>query len=118
MSIAIEVGQGPSDSNVLCEVFKETESDQKKQKDFEDTQTDYSSTEGCINKILDVDGVLIAISIAEVEKNSYKISFRSKGDYDVSYCASRFGGGGHKNASGCRLSGDYYEVLEKLLFVA
>lgn len=88
------------------------------EKDFNETSTDYASTEGCINKILDVDGVLIAISIAEVEKQSYKISFRSKGDYDVSYCAGRFGGGGHKNASGCRLKGDYFEVLEKLLFVA
>lgn len=85
-------------------------------KDFIETETDYSSTEGCINKVLDVDGVKIAVSIAEVEQNSYKISFRSKGDLDVSLCASRFGGGGHKNAAGCRLKGDYYDVLDKLIF--
>ena len=85
-------------------------------KDFIETETDYSSTEGCINKVLDVDGVNIAVSIAEVEQNSYKISFRSKGDIDVSLCASRFGGGGHKNAAGCRLKGEYYDVLDKLIF--
>ena len=84
--------------------------------DFKNSSTDYVATEGCINKILDVEGVKIAISIAEVDRDSYKISFRSKGDYDVSTCASRYGGGGHKNAAGCRLNGDYYDILDKLLF--
>ncbi len=86
--------------------------------DFNKTGTDYSSTEGCINKLLDVDEVKIAISIAEVEHNSYKISFRSKGSIDVSLCASRYGGGGHTNAAGCRLNGSYYDILDKLLYSA
>ncbi len=85
--------------------------------DFEKTATDEISTEGCINKILDVDGVDIAISIAEVSEDYFKVSFRSKGEIDVSYCAGRFGGGGHRNASGCRLHGNYYEVLDRLLAV-
>ncbi len=86
-------------------------------KDFQETKTDYSATEGCINKLLDVDTVKIAIAIAEVEHESYKISFRSKGKIDVSLCASRFGGGGHPNASGCRLNGNYYDVLDKLVHI-
>lgn len=32
-----------------------------------------------------------------------KVSFRSKGNFDVAALASRFGGGGHKNAAGCTL---------------
>ena len=89
-----------------------------KQEDFASTNTPFSATEGCINKVQDVDGVVIAISIAEVGNNSYKISFRSKGECDVSICASRFGGGGHKNASGCRISGNYWDVYDKVLRVA
>ena len=89
-----------------------------RKEDFEATDTPFSATEGCINKIQDVDGVIIAVAIAEVGNNSYKISFRSKGDYDVSVCASRFGGGGHKNASGCRISGSYWDVYDKVLRVS
>ncbi len=88
------------------------------QKDFLETSTSISDTEGCINKIQDVDSVIIAISIAEVSDNSYKVSFRSKGEVDVSVCADRFGGGGHKNAAGCRISGNYYDVFDKVLRVA
>lgn len=85
--------------------------------DFDKFGTDYSSTEGCINKLLDVDIVKVAVSVAEVEKNSYKVSFRSKGNIDVSSCAARFGGGGHKNAAGCRINGNYYDIIDKLVFV-
>ena len=31
-------------------------------------------------------------------------SLRSVGDFDVSAMAKEFGGGGHKNAAGCRMS--------------
>lgn len=63
------------------------------------------------------DSILVGISLTEVAKNSYKVSIRSKGD-DVSALdiASEFGGGGHKNASGCRLNGDLGIILDKLSF--
>lgn len=38
------------------------------------------------------------------EKGQVKFSLRSKGDYDVSALAKKFGGGGHKNAAGFLLS--------------
>lgn len=88
-----------------------------RKQDFIDTNTSISDTEGCINKVLDVDGVMVAVAIAEVGENSYKVSFRSKGDVDVAACASRYGGGGHKNAAGCRLNGSYYDVYDKILHV-
>jgi phosphoesterase RecJ-like protein len=31
---------------------------------------------------------------------------RSKGDIDINAIAKEFGGGGHKNASGCSVKGD------------
>lgn len=89
-----------------------------KLEDFEKTNTTIHDTDGCINKVLDVDEVIISISIAEVGENSYKVSFRSKGDVDVSICASRFGGGGHKNAAGCRINGNYYDIFDKVLRIA
>lgn len=36
----------------------------------------------------------------EIEKGKYQYSLRSRGDFDVSAIAKKFGGGGHKNAAG------------------
>lgn len=36
----------------------------------------------------------------EVEKDRWQYSLRSRGDFDVSEIAKKFGGGGHKNAAG------------------
>ncbi|MBL6990259.1 MAG: hypothetical protein ISR65_10795 [Bacteriovoracaceae bacterium] len=38
------------------------------------------------------------------QEGDIKISLRSRGDFDVSTLAGKFGGGGHKSAAGCRLS--------------
>ena len=35
--------------------------------------------------------------------NEFKVSLRSKGDFDVSEVAKKYGGGGHKSAAGCRV---------------
>jgi hypothetical protein len=40
---------------------------------------------------------------------------RSKGEIDVNAVAKRYGGGGHKNASGCTVHGSYDEVRAALL---
>ena len=39
---------------------------------------------------------------------------RSKGEIDVNAVAKEFGGGGHKNASGCNATGTFEDL--KLLF--
>jgi nanoRNase/pAp phosphatase (c-di-AMP/oligoRNAs hydrolase) len=42
-------------------------------------------------------------------------SFRSVGDFDVSALAKRWGGGGHKNASGAKLARGWgYTMLDVL----
>ena len=48
-------------------------------------------------------------------RNKYKCSFRSK-KTDVNQIAGEFGGGGHILASGCQISGEYEEVVDKLRF--
>ena len=58
--------------------------------------------------------VLITIVISEKKPGEFNVSFRGRG-IDVRVCAAKFGGGGHKVASGCRLYGNYETVYEKLL---
>ena len=45
-------------------------------------------------------GYKIAV-ILKQKRDGIHCSFRSKFDFDVSKIAEKFGGGGHKNASGC-----------------
>lgn len=84
--------------------------------DFEITQTTEGDTEGIINNILNIIGVRVAFSITQI-KNSmqYKVSFRSDDSVDSSRIAMTFGGGGHKNAAGCRISGYFEDVKDKVL---
>jgi len=73
-------------------------------------------TEGFIDFPLSIEGVEVSICLLQSKKNQYKISFRSKGKADVNDIAGVFGGGGHILASGCMLSGDYEEVIDKLVY--
>ena len=45
---------------------------------------------------------------------SYKVSMRSNHTVDVSRVASYFGGGGHKKAAGCTITGSVYDVINNL----
>lgn len=68
-----------------------------------------------INSILNIEGVKIAIIISQMEKNNYKVSFRCKKQYDVNAIAATIGGGGHKQASGAKFTGNAVEVMQKLI---
>lgn len=83
---------------------------------LEKTGCDVSETEGIIDFALSIEGVQIAAVMTDgVKSGSYKISLRSIDGIDVSRAAATVGGGGHKQASGCMLFGEYYEAEEKLL---
>lgn len=62
-----------------------------------------------------VDGVIINVFICETHTNIYKVSFRSTGNVDVSSVARHLGGGGHKNASGCSLIGQYHTIYSQVI---
>ncbi len=84
--------------------------------DFEKTGTSPKDTEGIINNIVNIKGVKLAISVAEMEDQpAFKIGIRSKDGVDAGKFASLFGGGGHFNASGCRIYANLTETMEKLL---
>ena len=65
----------------------------------------YDDTEGLINQPLTVKEVQAVVFFKQSEGDSYRVSMRSKGDVDIGAVAKEFGGGGHKNAAGCSVSG-------------
>lgn len=57
----------------------------------------------------------INITVKERGNNEYRLGLRSVGEYDVNRVASKFGGGGHKNASGCVIRGNFKREFKKVL---
>lgn len=86
-------------------------------KDFEESKAKQEETEGLIDFLMGVNTVRIGACVMEISKNKFKISFRSKGP-NVNEVAGIFGGGGHTLASGCQISGEYEEVIDKITFAA
>jgi phosphoesterase RecJ-like protein len=74
----------------------------------------YEDTEGLINLPLTVKEIQAVVFFKENGPNDWRISMRSKGDIDINAVAKQFGGGGHKNASGCSATGTFEEL--KTLF--
>ena len=65
----------------------------------------YEDTEGLINLPLTVKEIQAVVFFKQDEGEQYRVSMRSKGDIDIGAVAKSFGGGGHKNAAGCTVSG-------------
>ena len=57
----------------------------------------------------------IAVFIRKIDKDRYKLSLRSKAGFDVNKFSSKWGGGGHRNASGIRFEGTYERLLKDLI---
>jgi phosphoesterase RecJ-like protein len=72
-------------------------------------------TDGFINYPRSIRGVEVAIFFREIESGKFKVGFRSKGKVDVSTLAAAFGGGGHHNAAGCKISGSIEEARAKII---
>jgi phosphoesterase RecJ-like protein len=82
--------------------------------DYVEFSADNSDSEGVIEMTRSVEGTVIAFFIRQVP-DGYKVSMRCTPDYDVAALCSAFGGGGHKAAAGCTLSGDRETVINTLL---
>ena len=86
--------------------------------DFSATNTTPFDTEGIVNELIDVDDVKVAYALSEVGDKNFKVSIRSKDQIDASEIAGVYGGGGHKNASGCRANGYLEDIVERLVKLA
>ena len=84
---------------------------------LEDTGAPVEETDGFVNMLLSIEGVRVALLFTETAKGT-KISFRSKGDWEVHKWAQHFGGGGHRNASGAFIKASLEDTLQHTLNTA
>ena len=83
--------------------------------ELEDFQYTKGDTEGIVNYGLSLKGIeFTAIFIEHKEENIVKISFRSKGNFDVNqFARNHFNGGGHINAAGGKSFSSLDETVHK-----
>jgi len=73
-------------------------------------------TEEIVNGGLQLGSAVVSILMKEKATESVvKVSLRSKGTWDINQVARKFGGGGHKNASGCAIKGSLADAERAIL---
>jgi phosphoesterase RecJ-like protein len=73
--------------------------------DFAEFGATDEATEGIINSVRAVQGTEVALLFREMPSGKLRVSLRARAPYDVATVAARFGGGGHRLASGCTMEG-------------
>jgi bifunctional oligoribonuclease and PAP phosphatase NrnA len=76
----------------------------------ERTGASEDDSDSFVNIPLTVGEVEAVAFLREAGPGVYKTSLRSKGDINVARIAEKFGGGGHRNAAGCTLKGEWDET--------
>jgi phosphoesterase RecJ-like protein len=74
-----------------------------------------TDTEDLVNLTLTVQGVEVGLLFLEQPVGGTKVSLRSRGEFDCSKLAERFGGGGHAAAAGVIVKDPLPSVRENLL---
>ncbi len=74
-------------------------------------------TEDIIEQINSLKDVKLYIFIKEYRHNEFKISFRSRDNFDARSIATQFNGGGHKHSAGAKIQGPIENVKKKLFEV-
>ena len=72
-------------------------------------------SDGIVNHALSIDEVEAVAFFKEFAPGVYRVSLRSKGKSNVAKVAETFGGGGHRNAAGCRIEGEYEDVRRRVI---
>jgi phosphoesterase RecJ-like protein len=72
-------------------------------------------SEGLVNLPLGADGVQASLLFKKQNGHTYRVSLRSKDDVDVRAVAELWNGGGHKNASGCTMTGELDDLKRDLV---
>ncbi len=85
-----------------------------RQDDFKRAGAAKADLEGCVEYMRSIEGVAVSFLISESGADA-RISFRSKGNFDVNRLAGIFGGGGHKKASGCTIHTSVEEAKKRIL---
>ncbi|PIQ88269.1 MAG: hypothetical protein COV72_09150 [Candidatus Omnitrophica bacterium CG11_big_fil_rev_8_21_14_0_20_42_13] len=84
--------------------------------DLPDSQSCFDQTDNVMDFARRIKDIRACFLLRRAKnKNEVRVNLRSKGNVDVSKVARFFGGGGHRNASGCTVKGSFAEV-ESLVF--
>ena len=73
---------------------------------------DLSDIDGFTEFVRTIKGVEVAFMIQQVAESTYRINFRSSGNYTINDVAKVFGGGGHIYAAGARVDGVPIKEIE------
>lgn len=71
--------------------------------------------DGIIDCLREVEGTEVAIFLYQNRDGAYKVSMRSQYFVDVSRITGAYGGGGHKRAAGCTVTGDPEKIVQELV---
>ena len=80
-----------------------------------ETGASEEDSDGIVNHALSIDEVEAVAFFKELSPGAYRVSLRSKGKHNVAKVAELFGGGGHRNAAGCRITADLEEVKQLII---
>jgi len=84
--------------------------------DYNNLNVEMGDDEGLVEMLRDIEGVEVAVLLKEKEgKNGFKISLRSHEIINVSDIALLLGGGGHRGAAGCFITGTVEHAKEKII---
>ncbi len=81
---------------------------------FEKTGTTKEDSEGIVGMARSVEGVEVAVFLRQEPDMGWKVSLRSKEYVDVAQIAGHYGGGGHRRAAGCLISGPLATIKSRL----
>lgn len=83
---------------------------------FKETGSNPDDTENFVNFTQMIKSINVSALFRELAQNSFKVSLRSKKDtLNVAKISEMFGGGGHKNAAGYKVSSDINTAKKELL---
>ena len=80
-----------------------------------DADASEEDSDGIVNHALSIGEVEAVAFFKEISPGAYRVSLRSKGKNNVAKVAESFGGGGHRNAAGCRIEGEFEDVKRRVI---
>ncbi|MCG6929906.1 MAG: bifunctional oligoribonuclease/PAP phosphatase NrnA [Desulfofustis sp.] len=85
---------------------------------FDESGAKVQDIEGFIEYARSISSVKVAVFIKQTWYNMVSASLRAKGGCNVADIAKQFGGGGHRNASGCKFPGGTIESVRQQILPA
>lgn len=86
-----------------------------RQEDFVLAGASDAQTENMIDQASRLKTMQVGVLFVEAADSKVRISLRSRDPFDVHAFAQQFGGGGHRNAAGIKLTGQLEEVKSKII---